>query len=79
VSVTTMTDHPTLGREDLDLLRLLAEGLSLETVARRLDLSEPTVRRRVRSICDRLGLDTPIEAVVGAAAAGSCRSAPRPL
>lgn len=65
-----VTDHQEMGREDVELLRLLAVGLSLESVARRLDLSERTVRRRMRSVCDRLGLGTPIEAVVWAVRRG---------
>ncbi|UOZ03058.1 LuxR C-terminal-related transcriptional regulator [Amycolatopsis sp. WQ 127309] len=59
-----------LEREELDLLRLLAEGLSVEAIARRLDLSDRTVRRRLRSICDTLGCTTPIQAVVWAARRG---------
>jgi len=70
VSVTTMTDYREMSLEDLELLRLLATGLSLESVARRLDLSDRTVRRRTRALCDRLGLDTPIEAIVWAARRG---------
>ena len=65
-----MTDHREMSREDFELLRLLAIGLSLESVARRLDLSERTVRRRTRALCDRLGLGTPIEAIVWAARRG---------
>ncbi len=59
-----------LDREDLELLRLLAEGALLGAVARRLRTSERTVRRRVRSICNRLGVDAPIQAVVWAARRG---------
>jgi DNA-binding NarL/FixJ family response regulator len=59
-----------LAREEIALLALLAEGLPLEAIARRLDLSDRTVRRRVRAICDRLGLATPIQAVVWAARRG---------
>jgi len=70
MSVTTMTDHRKISREDLELVRLLAVGLSLESVARRLNLSERTVRRRLRALCDRLGLGTPIEVVVWAARRG---------
>lgn len=65
--MTTMTDHRELSREDLEVLRLLATGLSLKSVAWRLQLSERTVRRRMRSVCDQLELGTPIEAVVWAA------------
>ena len=68
--MTTMTDYREMSLEDLELLRLLATGLSLESVARRLDLSDRTVRRRTRALCDRLGLDTPIEAIVWAARRG---------
>jgi DNA-binding NarL/FixJ family response regulator len=53
--------------DDLALLALLARGLPLDAVARRLETSERTVRRRTRAICDRLGVSTPIEAVVWAA------------
>jgi DNA-binding NarL/FixJ family response regulator len=67
---TVMLERPTLTREELDLLRLLAEGLPLDAVARRLSTSERTVRRRTRSICDRLGVSTPIQAVVWAARQG---------
>ena len=59
--------RPDLSQDDVALLALLARGLSLDAVARRLDLSERTVRRRTRMICDRLGVTTPIEAVVWAA------------
>jgi DNA-binding NarL/FixJ family response regulator len=59
-----------LEREDIDLLALFAEGLPLDTIARRLELSDRTIRRRLRSICDRLGFATPIQAVVWAARRG---------
>ena len=60
----------TLERHELDLLQRLAEGLPLEAIARRLELSDRTVRRRLRAICDRLGFATPIQAVVWAARRG---------
>jgi DNA-binding NarL/FixJ family response regulator len=61
---------PPLSCEDVTLLGLLAQGLPLDAVGRRLCLSERTVRRRVRDICDRLGVGAPIQAVVWAARRG---------
>lgn len=55
-----------LSPEDLGLLRLLAEGMPLDAIARRLATSERTVRRRTRLICDRIGVTAPIQAVVWA-------------
>ena len=55
-----------LAADQLDILRLLAQELTVETVARRLDMSDRTLRRRVRAIADDLGVDTTIEAIVWA-------------
>jgi len=65
-----VTPHREINHEDLQLLRLLATGLPVEGVARRLDLSERTVRRRTRAVCDRLGFGTTVEAIVWAARRG---------
>lgn len=59
-----------LSREDVELLRLLAGGLPLGAVARRLHTSDRTVRRRVKAICDRLGCRSSLQAVVWAARRG---------
>ena len=59
-----------LSRQDVELLRLLAQGLPLGSVARRLRTSERTVRRRTRAICNRLGVRTSIQAAVWAAHEG---------
>jgi DNA-binding NarL/FixJ family response regulator len=59
-----------LSRQDVELPRLLARGLPLDAVARRLNTSERTVRRRVKAICNRLGFTTSIRAVVWAARQG---------
>ena len=61
---------PPLSREDVVLLSLLAQGLPLDSIARRLRMSERTIRRRTRDICDRLGVGAPIQAVVWAARRG---------
>jgi len=50
--------------DDLLILRLLSQGHTTEVVARRLDRSERTVRRRLRAIADEIGVDSTIEAVV---------------
>ena len=52
--------------EELQLLRLVAEGLPSEAIARRMSLSERTVRRRLRALCDRLKMDAPVQVVVWA-------------
>ncbi|WP_210651127.1 response regulator transcription factor [Nocardioides sp. SYSU D00065] len=55
-----------LDRDELAVLRLMAEGHTVESVARRLDVSERTVRRKARSACDKLECDSTIEAIVWA-------------
>jgi DNA-binding NarL/FixJ family response regulator len=70
-SAGTGADPLALSDDDVALLRLLAEGMPIEAVARRLSTSERTVRRRTRQICDRLGVGAPIQAVVWAAHHGA--------
>jgi DNA-binding NarL/FixJ family response regulator len=55
---------------DLQLLRLLAQGLALDAVARHTNCSERTVSRHIRRLSDRIGVSTPIEAVVWAVRRG---------
>ena len=59
-----------LSQQDVELLRLLAGGLPLDVMARQTSTSERTVRRRIRAICDQLGVRTPIQAVAWAARRG---------
>ncbi len=66
----TLCERVRLADRDVELLRLLAKGLPLDAVARRVGLSERTVRRRVRDVCDRIGVNTRIEAVVWAVRQG---------
>ncbi|WP_197682774.1 hypothetical protein [Jiangella sp. DSM 45060] len=58
---------PTISGADLELLALLATGMPAPRVARTLAVSDRTIRRRVRSICELIGVDTAIEAVAWAA------------
>jgi DNA-binding NarL/FixJ family response regulator len=50
--------------DDLELLRRLAAGQTVDTIARRVGVSERTVRRRLRAVADEIGVDSTIEAVV---------------
>ena len=47
-----------------------AEGQTTDAVARRLGVSERTVRRRLRAVADLLGVGSTMEAVVSAVRAG---------
>jgi DNA-binding CsgD family transcriptional regulator len=52
------------------LLTLLAQGLSNEEIGAELFISEPTVKRQLRSLFQKLGLETRAQAAVFAAHAG---------
>jgi len=56
----------TLTARELDVLRLLAEGLSHEEIGRRLSISAETVRTHVRKAANRLGATTRTQAVATA-------------
>lgn len=55
---------------DLKILTLLAEGHTVEVVSRQAGLSERTVRRRLRSLADELGVNSTIQTVVHAVRCG---------
>lgn len=63
-------DAEPLEQEDLELLALVARGLPTVAVARRLRVSERTVRRRLQVTVRAFGVGTPIEAVVTAVRRG---------
>jgi DNA-binding CsgD family transcriptional regulator len=56
--------------EELTILTLLASGLTLDSVAVRIAVSQRTLSRRLRCVCDRLGVAHPIQAIVWAARRG---------
>ena len=56
-----------LSDDEVRLLAQIASGVTADVAARRLDLSARVLRRQLRTICDRLEVNTPIEAVVWAA------------
>ncbi|MBO0767081.1 MAG: response regulator transcription factor [Solirubrobacterales bacterium] len=49
-----------------EVLALLAEGCSNKAIADRLYLSEPTIKGHVRSLLEKLGAESRLQAVVGA-------------
>ena len=59
-----------LDEDELALLAQLASGAQVEVIARRLGVSERTIRRRTRGICERLGVDTTVQAIDGPPIAG---------
>jgi DNA-binding NarL/FixJ family response regulator len=67
-------DEPPLLEEltarEVDVLRLLAEGLPNKTIAQRLDISEHTVKFHVNSLLGKLGASSRTEAVVRATRLG---------
>jgi DNA-binding NarL/FixJ family response regulator len=56
--------------EELAILTLMANGLTLDSVATRVSMSPRTLSRRLRCVCDRLGVTHPIQAIVWAARQG---------
>ncbi|WP_217634925.1 LuxR C-terminal-related transcriptional regulator [Micromonospora pattaloongensis] len=64
------TDGIRLDAEDLRLLALLGEGMPVSSVARRVSMSDRTVRRRIRAICEQLGVKATVQAIVWAARRG---------
>src|SRR4051794_6409697 len=61
---------PELTDEEVAVLRLVAEGLPIDSVAARLGMSPRTVRRRMHDVCEHLGVSSTIQAVVWAAHRG---------
>ena len=59
------TPHPLTEREE-EVLRLVAQGLSNQEIARKLNISEPTVRTHVSNIMGKLQLATRIQAALHA-------------
>jgi PAS domain S-box-containing protein len=53
----------TLSRRELQVLRLLAEGLDTKAAAARLNVSRATIRNHVQNLCAKLGVHSRLEAV----------------
>ncbi len=57
-------DVPTLTERELEVLRLVAQGMANKDIAKALFISENTVKNHVRNILDKLRLHSRMEAVV---------------
>jgi DNA-binding NarL/FixJ family response regulator len=66
---------PRLTRRQSQVLHLLADGVRVREIARRLVLAEPTVRNHVHAILVELGVHSQIEAVARARELGLLRLA----
>lgn len=67
---TPAAPNADLTPRELEVLRLLAEGLSNKAIAHRLDISEHTVKFHVNSILGKLGAQSRTEAVMRATRMG---------
>lgn len=64
----TKGPEPTaLSRRELEVLRLMTEGLNTDTTAERLHVSRATVRNHIQNIFGKLGVHSRLEAVAYAA------------
>ncbi|WP_242614520.1 LuxR C-terminal-related transcriptional regulator [Actinomadura roseirufa] len=61
-----VVEEQLLSEEEIQMLTQIASGATADIAARNLELSARTLRRRLRLICEKLEVDTPIEAVVWA-------------
>lgn len=64
----TTTPRPT--DEEVRVLATVATGMTVEAAGRHLGISARTIRRHVRKVCGRIGVDTTVEAVAWAARHG---------
>jgi len=58
--------EPRLTTRQLEVLSMIAEGMSARTIAGRLGIAEPTVRNHIRSILLELGCHSQLEALATA-------------
>jgi len=58
-----LRERPKVTRRELDVLGLVAEGLSTREISRRLWVTEETVKTHVRRLHDRLGARSRAHAV----------------
>jgi DNA-binding NarL/FixJ family response regulator len=66
----TQLNAGSIDEAELRILRDYARGMTVRGIAHRHHLSERSVRRRIREVCDAFGVNTGIEAVVEAVRKG---------
>ena len=62
-AIGTMADPPTLTAREMDVLRLMAQGLGNKSIARELTISSHTAKYHVASVLAKLGAHSRAEAV----------------
>ncbi|MGW4647315.1 response regulator [Kitasatospora sp. NPDC004289] len=67
--------RPTLSPREAEILQLLAEGLANRQIAKRLFISEATVKTHLVHIYDKLGVDSRTAAIASGLASGLIRPA----
>lgn len=70
-SMAPARDHPpSLSQRELQVLRLVAEGLENKQIARRLGISEATVKTHLKEVFNRMGVTNRAHAAVAGMRAG---------
>ena len=70
---TDKAEAPRVTRRELEVLQLIAEGMSTREISRRLWVTDETVKTHVRRLLDKLGARTRAQAVAVAYRRGVLR------
>ena len=71
------TPEEQVTRRELEILRLVADGLSNKEIGRRLSITEGTVKNHVHNALEKLHMDNRIQAAAYIVRQGLGRPAPR--
>jgi two-component system nitrate/nitrite response regulator NarL len=69
-SASQMQDRPRLTPRETEVLQALCDGKTNKEIARLLNLSEPTIKLHVKTLCRRLGVTNRTQAVMAALSLG---------
>ncbi len=70
LTAAKQSSHPNINAEDIQLLQLLVDGASNDQLAQQLFMSKATVKRRLRTVFDKLGVQTRAQAAATAVRLG---------